>query len=80
MITDQYELQEELEKLRRQTFPLVWQEFDTRLTGDLVEDLKTLITQIAKSEDWELKRKASLVIEESIDIKVDYDPSFTIRL
>lgn len=80
MITNQFELEEELEKLRRQTFPLVWQEFDTRLTGDLVEDLETLITQIAKSEDWELKRKAAGVIEEAIDIEVDYDPSFTIRL
>ncbi len=80
MITDRYELQEELEKLRQQTFPVLWEEVDTVLNGDLVNDLETILTKISNSGDWVLKRKAASVIEEAISIKLDCDPSFSVSL
>jgi hypothetical protein len=81
MITDNHELQEALEELRRRTLPPVWEEFGFALqepaisSGEYLEQLDELLTTIYRSRDTKLKREALQTIKEYIDIEVDCEPT-----
>lgn len=78
MITDEYELKDKLEDLRRDTLPEIWE----KIIGsdlDLVDRLECTLYDIQDSGNRSLQRRAIEVLESILDFDVDVEPTVTVN-
>lgn len=80
MITNRIELREELEKLRQQTLPVVWEEAgfmkDSAIpVGHYMKNLDWLLTNIKKQDNYDLRRAALGIIKNHIEVEVEIEHS-----
>jgi hypothetical protein len=85
MTTDQIQFQQELknlkqqlEDLKQQTTPEVWEEAVKNsdiLEVDYVEELEKLLTAVKRHKSRHVKKDVLAVIKEHVDIHVCVDPS-----
>jgi len=80
MIFDKYELESEIEKLRLNTFPSLWQEVFREPSTSHLKDLEEILIFIKTSKDPHLHKKATQIIESHVDIDVDCNPSTTVQI
>jgi hypothetical protein len=78
MITSKHELEDEIEKLRQKTLPLLWSELAPTPTNSLLSDLEEILKVIRNSKNRKLQNMAVQVIESYVDIDVDCDPTITV--
>lgn len=78
MITSKHELEDEIEKLRQKTLPLLWSELAPPPTNSLLSDLEEILKAIRNSKNRKLQNMAVQVIESYVDIDVDCDPTITV--
>jgi hypothetical protein len=78
MITDIHELQDQLEKLRKNTLSIVWQEIEPSISNNMLKDLENILMAIKRSDDRKLKQDAVKIIKSIVDIDVDCEPSVEI--